>query len=99
MDEVEYNEIMYYVYFIRSASNNKIYVGKTGIDPKLRLQQHNSGSNKFTKQNGPWELVYYETYNCKDCARTREKFYKTGFGKSIKKILVDQIGYSKSKVT
>ncbi len=30
-----------------------------------RLAQHNPGTNKWTKGNGPFKLVYYESYVCK----------------------------------
>ena len=79
---------MYYIYFLQSLHNNKIYVGSTSIQPKERLKQHNEGTNQFTKANRPFKLVYYEEYLCKSDARKRELFYKTGFCKEIKKIIV-----------
>lgn len=80
---------MYYIYFLRSLKNNKTYVGYTSKDPKIRLTEHNSGSNSFTGANGPFKLVYYENYICKEDAQKREKFYKTGIGKKIKKTIIE----------
>jgi len=79
---------MFYVYFLKSLKNNKIYTGYTSKLPAERLIEHNQHSNVFTSQNGPFELVYYETYHCKRDAMLRENFYKMGFGKQIKEIIV-----------
>lgn len=82
---------MYSVYFIKSDSNNKIYVGTTSKDPSDRLNEHNSHSNKWSSSNGPFKLVYFESYHCKADALSREKFYKSGFGRRIKKIICDNL--------
>jgi putative endonuclease len=82
---------MYIVYFARSQSNNKIYVGITEKDPQQRVTDHNNGSNKFTRHNGPFKLAYYESYVCKTDALKREKYYKSGLGKQIKKLIVEYI--------
>jgi putative endonuclease len=80
---------MYYVYFITSLKNNKTYVGFTSKNPRIRLEEHNNGSNVFTSANRPFQLIYYETYICKQDAIQREKFYKSGIGKKIKKAIID----------
>lgn len=79
---------MFYVYFIESLKNHKIYVGSTSIKPEARLEQHNQGHNKYTSINRPFKLLYFETYLCKTDALNREKFYKMGFGRKIKDIIV-----------
>jgi len=43
---------MFYVYFAKSLRNGKIYVGRTLKDPKVRVDEHNIGANKWTKTNG-----------------------------------------------
>ncbi|MCL5113852.1 MAG: GIY-YIG nuclease family protein [Patescibacteria group bacterium] len=83
---------MNYIYFAKSLRNNKVYVGSTSKDPLIRVREHNQGSNNWSKQNSPLKLVYYESYVCKEDAKSREAFYKTGFGKKIKKIIVDNLG-------
>jgi len=75
---------MYFVYFARSLKNNKIYVGSSGKEPKLRVKEHNQSSNQFSKENKPFELIYFEEYVCRADALRREKFYKTGFGRKNK---------------
>lgn len=80
---------MYYTYFLKSLKNNDIYVGSTSLHPQTRLEQHNSGSNSYTKATRPFKLVYYEEYECLKDARKREIFYKMGLGKQIKRIIVE----------
>ncbi|MFA5021782.1 MAG: GIY-YIG nuclease family protein [Patescibacteria group bacterium] len=81
----------YYVYFLKSIKNNKIYTGYTKIDPILRIKQHNQGTDKWTKENGPFLLLYYEKYCCKKDAILREKFYKTGIGRRIHNAIISSV--------
>jgi len=80
---------MFFVYLLKSEVNGKSYVGSTSMEVEKRLKQHNIGSNKCTKANSPFKLVYYESFVCKTDAILREKFYKTGVGKQIKKLILD----------
>jgi len=62
---------MYYVYFIENETG-KVYVGYTN-DLRRRLKEHNSGKGgQYTKNKGPFELIYYEAYRSKDDAERRE---------------------------
>lgn len=79
---------MFYVYFVESLKNHKVYVGSTSLSPESRLEQHNRGHNKYTSLNRPFKLIYYESYHCKQDALNREKFYKMGFGRKIKDVIV-----------
>ena len=88
MDEVKN---MYYIYFLKSLKNNKYYIGRTSKLPIVRLSEHNLGSNTWTKHNSPFKLVYFEKYYCLQDGIQREKFYKSGFGKYIKKIIIEKI--------
>lgn len=82
---------MYNVYFLKSLKNKKVYTGVTAKEPNTRLVEHNSNSNKFTKQNKPFALIYYEAYFCSKDAYAREKFFKTGFGRQIRDIIIKYI--------
>ena len=82
---------MYSVYFAKSLKNSKVYVGKTGKDPKIRVTEHNQGSNMWTRNNGPFKLIYYETFTCKADALIRERFFKTGIGKRVKRAIVKEM--------
>jgi len=72
-----------YVYVLRSLKNKKRYVGSTRLTPEVRLQQHHYGSNKWTKQNGPFELIYSEEFVKFSDARKREIFLKSGMGRKF----------------
>ncbi|ROL62309.1 GIY-YIG nuclease family protein [Bacteroidetes/Chlorobi group bacterium ChocPot_Mid] len=62
---------MYYVYIIQSETTGKYYIGQTNnlLD---RLTRHNSKQSKFTKNRGPWKLVYSEEYSTRNEALNRE---------------------------
>ena len=83
---------MYYVYILQSNKNSRYYIGSTG-NLKRRLSEHNKGlGGKFTKLNGPWELVCFKIFN--DVSKAREiekkiKSYKSG--NAFKKILNGEV--------
>ncbi len=74
---------MFCVYVLKSLKTQKRYVGYTGKAPQERMSEHNSGTNKFTKGNRPYELIYYKFYESKDFAEKRERFLKSGNGRRI----------------
>jgi putative endonuclease len=74
---------MYSVYILKSLKNNKRYVGYTGKDVLMRLSEHNSGSNKFTRDNLPFILLHSEQFSDKTEAILREKFLKSGQGRKL----------------
>ena len=81
---------MYYVYILKSRKNNKLYKGFTS-DLKRRFHEHNSGKSTFTKNNKPWDLVYYEAFLSEKDARIEEIFLKSGKGKERIKYLLANI--------
>ncbi len=88
---------MYTVYFLISTRNGKVYTGVTSKEIGARLSEHNSSSNQFTKQNKPFEIIYYENYTCKQDAYLREKFYKSGFGRQIRKLIIEYIQATRTR--
>ncbi len=78
---------MYYVYILKSCKNGKLYKGFTK-NLKRRFKEHNSGNSVFTKNNGPWKLIYYEAFISEEDARREEKFLKSGKGKERIKYLL-----------
>ncbi|OGY64033.1 MAG: excinuclease ABC subunit C [Candidatus Harrisonbacteria bacterium RIFCSPLOWO2_02_FULL_41_13b] len=71
---------MFYVYVIRSKKNHRWYTGYTA-DLRKRFKEHNLNLHGFTKNRGPWEIIYYEAcYNDED-AKLRERYLKSGMGK------------------
>ena len=83
------DKYMFYVYVLKSLRNGKLYKGFTS-DLKRRIKEHNSGNSTFTKNNGPWKLVYYEAFDSEINAKEEEKFLKSGKGKErLKYVLKD----------
>ena len=72
---------MCYIYVLESLKNNKRYIGSTRLVPDARLEQHNSGSNKWSKENGPFKLIYKEQLSTYSEARKRENYLKTSSGR------------------
>ena len=78
------------VYVIKSTRTGKLYTGQTQQLEK-RLLQHNDGSSPYTKNRGPWVLIYEESFATRAEAMAREKFLKTGKGHEF---LKTKIGHS-----
>ncbi len=65
---------MYYVYILKSGTNDEFYLGYTSNLDK-RIKEHNAGNNLSTKHS-KWDLVYYEAYTSKSFAMKRERTLK-----------------------
>jgi putative endonuclease len=77
----------YYIYILISQKDKKLYIGYTKNLSK-RIEKHNSGGNKSTKNRRPLKLIFSEAFIYENDARKRESFLKTGNGREeIKKIL------------
>src|SRR3989338_4066912 len=72
---------MCYVYILKSLRNKKWYTGSTRVDPNKRLKQHNYGANKWSRENRPFELLYFEKHTTYNKARKRENYLKTTSGR------------------
>ena len=68
---------MYYVYVLQSLRDNNLYFGYTA-DLEKRVELHNLGKVKSTKNRKPFVLVYYEAYFHKLDATKREYEIKKG---------------------
>ena len=75
---------MYYNYVIKSKKDGKLYIGFTN-NLKERIENHNNGLVKSTKDRRPFKLIYYEACLNKNDAIRREKSLKTGFGRAYLK--------------
>jgi putative endonuclease len=71
---------MFFVYVIKSKVDNRFYVGLTE-NVERRLKEHNGGKTRSTKPYVPWELCFFETFNTRSEARSREVYFKSGVGK------------------
>ena len=65
-----------WVYIIESIKNKRLYIGCTK-DVLERLQRHNGGSVKSTKQDAPYRLLYYEEHCSVSAARKKELYLKS----------------------
>ena len=77
----------YFVYVLKSRKNGLKYIGFT-LNVGNRLKEHNMGRNVSTRNKGPWELIYFEEYSTRLLAQKRERFLKSGHGKSILKNII-----------
>lgn len=78
----------YYTYILRSDIDGRLYKGHTD-DVEKRLKEHNTGKTKSTKGYIPWKLVYIETFKTKQEAILREKYFKTGSGRELLKVKIN----------
>ena len=75
----DYTDAMLYVYVLENKKK-RWYTGSTN-NLRKRFKQHNAKRSDYTKQGGPWKLVYYETCINEQDARSREIYLKSGMGK------------------
>ena len=76
---------MHYVYLLECQNDNSWYIGQTGnLDE--RVIRHNAGIGaRTTSLKKNWKLIYYEAYLIKADAIGREKFLKSGSGRTYLK--------------
>ena len=80
---------MYYVYIIKSRKDGRFYIGSTS-NVQNRLDYHNSGRQRSTKNRIPFDLVYTESFENKSMALAREKQIKSyKGGMAFKKLILN----------
>ena len=81
-----------YVYVLRSTVRpDKVYVGVT-YDLDHRLEEHNSGSQIYSRRYAPWELVTWIMFTDPKLAARFETYLKTPSGKAfLRKRLVSSM--------
>ena len=70
----------YYIYVLKSRKDYNYYTGYTE-NLKRRLEDHEKGLVKSTKNRRPLDLVYFEGCLSQQDATKREKYLKTSYGK------------------
>jgi putative endonuclease len=75
---------MFFVYIIQDDSN-KLYKGFTN-NLERRIHEHNTGGTKTTSKSKNWKLIYSETFEEKNDAIKREKYFKSAAGRRFIKI-------------
>jgi putative endonuclease len=76
------DDLVYYVYILKSSKSGVLYYGYT-TDLKKRLLEHNSGKSRFTKGHLPWTLVWYSAFKDQKKAEDFELYLKGGSGKAF----------------
>ena len=69
----------YYVYILQSLKDEKYYIGSTS-DILSRLNFHNAGLQRSTRNRVPFRLILVEEYATKENALMREKQIKSWKG-------------------
>ena len=67
------------VYILQSKKDQSYYVGYT-TNLKRRIEDHNSGSNKYSSSKKPYELAWYCVFKNKQKALEFERYMKSGSG-------------------
>jgi len=85
---------MFYVYVLYSVKDKGLYIGFTS-DLKRRIIEHRNKSVRSTRSRLPIKLIYYEAFLILEDAKAREKYLKSGYGrtqlKSILKVLFKKL--------
>ena len=66
---------MSYRVYVLENRNGKFYIGVSG-DVERRIQQHNTGQSRWTKERGPWTLVWQSDESSLSEARKLENRLK-----------------------
>ena len=64
------------MYILQSEKDNSFYIGSTQ-DLTKRLIRHNKGYSRYTKNKGPFKLVYKEDFQTLSQTRKRELYLKS----------------------
>lgn len=70
----------HYTYVLQSTKDKKWYTGYTS-NLRKRLMEHNANIHGYTKNRGPFILIYAELCRNEYDARSRELYLKSGMGK------------------
>lgn len=86
---------MNYTYIVK-CKDGSLYTGWTN-DLEKRIIAHNEGKGaKYTKSRRPVTLVYYETFETKEEAMSREYHIKR-MSRSEKEKLLDEFSYKEER--
>lgn len=87
---------MYFVYILYSQKIKNLYVGHTS-NLERRLQQHNDGLIKTTKNRRPLILIHKASYTTRYDAMRREKYLKSLYGYRVRKQILRNYLLKKSQ--
>ena len=76
--------MFHFIYILQFKNSKELYKGYTK-NLKLRLEQHKNGKVEYTKDKGPFKLIYFEGCLDQRDATHREKYLKTYLGRMFLK--------------
>ena len=81
---------MFYAYVLKSVHHDYYYKGHCE-NMEIRLKEHNAGMTKSISNKVPFEIIYYETFQTREEAINREKYFKTAAGRRVLKNKIGNI--------
>ena len=76
-----------YMYILKSIMTDGYYIGSCE-NIEERLARHNNNKGRYTRNKGPFELIYKESFDSKTDALKREKQVKSyKGGRAFKKLV------------
>ncbi|MDP3988157.1 MAG: GIY-YIG nuclease family protein [Candidatus Levybacteria bacterium] len=82
---------MYFTYILQSEKDGRYYIGSTN-NLENRLERHNKGYSRYTKNKGPFKIIYQEGYNTLSEAKKREYYLKSLKSRKAIEKLIEQQG-------
>ncbi|MBW6498964.1 MAG: GIY-YIG nuclease family protein [Bacteroidales bacterium] len=76
----------YTVYILESVQSGHFYKGYTS-DIEKRLWEHNNGLSRYTRNKGPWKLVFEKKFENKSEALLFEKRIKRFNSNSLQNLI------------
>lgn len=78
---------MFTTYVLQNVVSKRFYIGSTN-NIERRLEEHNRGQTRSTKQKGRWILIHKEQYSTRKEAKKRERMIKSYKGGNAFKKMV-----------
>ena len=75
---------MFYAYVIKSINYDYYYKGHCE-NLEVRLAQHNAGMTASIKPYLPFTVIYFETFQTREEAVVKEKYFKSAAGRRFLK--------------
>jgi putative endonuclease len=81
---------MAFLYILLSEKTKEFYIG-AAANLEVRLDDHRRGQSPYTRNRGPWKLVYQGRYATVAEARRRERQLKSWKShRSIQELITDR---------
>ena len=80
--------VRFFFYILQSEKDGSYYLGQTS-NLQDRLKRHNQGRSRYTKNRGPWKLVYQESFTSRSEAVRREQECKRKHSREFIEALIN----------